>query len=46
MRDVFIDTIYAAAKQDRDIYFTTPDMGAPSLDNLERLKTIYSFRNL
>lgn len=36
MRDVFIDTIYAAAKQDRDIYFTTPDMGAPSLDKFRK----------
>ncbi len=32
MRDVFIDSIYEAAKKDRDIYFTTPDMGAPALD--------------
>ena len=36
MRDVFIDTIYGAAKQDKDIYFTTPDMGAPSLDKFRK----------
>ena len=32
MRDVFIDEIYKYAKKNKDIYFTTPDMGAPSLD--------------
>ncbi len=32
MRDVFIDSIYESAKKDKDIYFTTPDMGAPALD--------------
>ena len=32
MRDVFIDAIYDAAKKDKDVYFTTPDMGAPALD--------------
>lgn len=32
MRDVFIDSIYKSAKKDKDIYFTTPDMGAPALD--------------
>lgn len=32
MRDVFIDSVYEAAKKDKDIYFTTPDMGAPALD--------------
>lgn len=32
MRDVFIDQIYKSAKKDKDIYFTTPDMGAPALD--------------
>lgn len=32
MRDVFIDEVYFAAKKNKDIYFTTPDMGAPSLD--------------
>mgnify|MGYP003952857523 CR=1 FL=1 len=36
MRDVFIDAIYGAAKQDKDIYFTTPDMGAPSLDKFRK----------
>jgi transketolase len=32
MRDVFIDEIYKFAKKNKDLYFTTPDMGAPSLD--------------
>ena len=32
MRDVFIDQITSHAKSNKDIYFTTPDMGAPSLD--------------
>tara|TARA_B110000003_G_scaffold276368_1_gene322453 strand:+ start:3117 stop:4061 length:945 start_codon:yes stop_codon:yes gene_type:complete len=32
MRDVFIDKIYEEAKKDKDIFFLTPDMGAPSLD--------------
>jgi transketolase len=32
MRDVFIDEIYKAALKDKNIYFLTPDMGAPSLD--------------
>ena len=32
MRDVFIDKIYEEAKEDKDIFFLTPDMGAPSLD--------------
>ena len=32
MRDVFIDSVFEHAKKDRDIFFTTPDMGAPSLD--------------
>jgi len=32
MRDIFIDEVYYAAKKNRDIFFTTPDMGAPSLD--------------
>lgn len=36
MRDVFIDNIYEYAKRDKDIYFTTPDMGAPSLDNFRK----------
>lgn len=33
MRDIFIDNIYDYAKKDKDIFFTTPDMGAPSLDD-------------
>ena len=37
MRDVFIDEVYGAAKKNKDIYFTTPDMGAPSLINLEKI---------
>lgn len=36
MRDVFIDEVYGAAKKNRDIYFTTPDMGAPSLDKFRK----------
>ena len=32
MRDVFIDEVYKYAKKNKDIYFTTPDMGAPALD--------------
>ena len=32
MRDVFIDEVYKYAKKNKNIYFTTPDMGAPSLD--------------
>ena len=32
MRDVFIDEIFNAALNDKNIYFLTPDMGAPSLD--------------
>jgi len=34
MRDVFIDEVYRYAKKNKNIYFTTPDMGAPSLDKL------------
>ena len=36
MRDVAIDEIYTHAKKDRNIYFTTPDMGAPALDNFRK----------
>lgn len=36
MRDVFIDTIYESALENKDIYFTTPDMGAPALDKFRR----------
>jgi transketolase len=32
MRDVFIDGIFEEAQKNKDIFFTTPDMGAPSLD--------------
>lgn len=32
MRDVCINTIYEYAKKNKNIYFTTPDMGAPALD--------------
>jgi len=32
MRDIAIDEIYKAAKKDKNIFFATPDMGAPSLD--------------
>ena len=30
MRDIVIDEIYKAAKKNRDIFFATPDMGAPA----------------
>lgn len=36
MRDVFIDEVFFAAKKNKDIYFTTPDMGAPSLDKFRK----------
>jgi len=32
MRDVFIDQVYEASVKDKDIFFMTPDMGAPALD--------------
>lgn len=32
MRDTFIDVIYDAARLNKDIYFLSPDMGAPALD--------------
>ena len=36
MRDVCIETIFKYAKKDRNIYFTTPDMGAPALDKFRK----------
>ena len=36
MRDVFIDSIYKSALKNNDIYFTTPDMGAPALDKFRK----------
>ncbi len=36
MRDIFIDEVYYAAKKNRNIFFTTPDMGAPSLDKFRK----------
>ncbi len=36
MRDTFIDELYNAAIKDKDIYFLTPDMGAPSLDKFRK----------
>lgn len=36
MRDVFIDKIYEAAKKNKNIFFITPDMGAPSLDKFRK----------
>ena len=36
MRDVFIDSIYESALKNNDIYFTTPDMGAPALDKFRK----------
>jgi len=32
MRDVTIDSIYKAAKKNKNLFFATPDMGAPALD--------------
>ena len=32
MRDVVIDKIFEKEKKNRDIFFSTPDMGAPALD--------------
>lgn len=32
MRDVVIDEIFFAAKNNKNIFFATPDMGAPALD--------------
>ena len=31
-RDAFIDEIFVAAKNDRDIFFVSADFGAPALD--------------
>jgi transketolase len=36
MRDIFIDGIFEHAKKNKDLYFTTPDMGAPSLDQFRK----------
>lgn len=36
MRDIFIDGIFEYAKKNKDLYFTTPDMGAPSLDQFRK----------
>lgn len=36
MRDVFIDKIFNAALKNKNIYFLTPDMGAPSLDKFRK----------
>ena len=36
MRDVCIETIFKYAKKDKNIYFTTPDMGAPALDKFRK----------
>ncbi len=36
LRDVCIDEIYKYAKKNKDIYFATPDMGAPSLDKYRK----------
>ena len=35
-RDVFIDTIYDAARKDRDIFFISADFGAPALDKFRK----------
>jgi len=36
MRDVFIETLYAAMKERDDIYFLSADFGAPMLDRLRK----------
>jgi transketolase len=36
MRDIFIDAIYEEAKNNKNIFFLTPDMGAPSLDKFKK----------
>lgn len=36
MRDIFIDKIFEYAKKDKNLFFTTPDMGAPSLDEFRK----------
>ena len=36
MRDIFIDKIFEHAKKDKNLFFTTPDMGAPSLDGFRK----------
>ena len=33
MRDIVIDKIYDHAKKNKNIFFLTPDMGAPALDD-------------
>ena len=36
MRDVFVNEIYKFALRNKNIYFTTPDMGAPALDKFRK----------
>ena len=36
MRDIFIDKIFEHAKKDKNLFFTTPDMGAPSVDGFRK----------
>ena len=36
MRDVFIDEVFKHALKNKNIYFTTPDMGAPALDKFRK----------
>jgi len=36
MRDILIDSIYEEAKKNKNIFFLTPDMGAPSLDKFRK----------
>lgn len=35
-RDIFFDTLYDLAKEDRDVLLVSADMGAPSLDKFRR----------
>ncbi len=36
MRDIVIDKIYKHSKKNKDIFFATPDMGAPALDEFRK----------
>jgi len=36
IRDIFIDKVFEYAIKDKDLFFTTPDMGAPSLEEFRK----------
>ena len=46
MRDIVIDKIYKHSKKNKDIFFATPDMGAPALDEFRKkfTRSIHSLR--